>query len=249
MAGKLVLCLTGTIAMLLAGGCSVMQSRGMMANAEGRERGIGLRDAPAEAAGAKAAPDARAGEGGDAAMFSVLSPRKIIYTGKLTIVVGDVGVSVKAAKALAEKAGGYVQRMTGDTAVIRVPSAKFDEVLAALEAMGPVTHKDIQARDVTDKYVDLDIRLKNAKAMLAKLSQLLAKANTTKDALAVEREMARVRERIELLEGQVNSLANRVTYATLSIRFTPMRRAPGAIKANLPFWWLRQLGLESLLSF
>ena len=245
MGGKLILCLTGAITMLLCGGCQgfspVMMAK---ANAPGRAMSLG-RDAPA----AKAAPDAPPVEAGEVPLLSVVSPRKIVYTGKLTVVVGDVGRSVTAAKALAAKTGGYVQRMTNDAIVIRVPAAKFDQALAAIEAMGPVTRKNIQALDVTDRYVDLEIRLKNAKAMLAKLTELLAKAKATKDALAVEREMARVRERIERLTGQVKSLANRVAYATLSIRFTPMQRAPGAIKANLPFWWLRELGLDNLLSF
>ncbi len=181
--------------------------------------------------------------------LAVMDPRKVVYTAELSIVAADVRTSLEQTKALARQTGGYMQQMTSTSIVIRVPAEKFDQAIAALEKLGTVTHRDIKASDVTEDYVDLEIRLKSAKALLNKLLALLDKAANVKEALAVEKEIARVRTQIEQLTGQLNRLKNQVTYATISARFIATHEAPDELKVALPFWWLRHLGLEELLRF
>ncbi len=181
--------------------------------------------------------------------LAVMDPRKVVYTAELTIVAADVRTSLEQTKALAQQSGGYMQQMTSTSIVIRVPAEKFDQTIAALEKLGTVMHRDIKAADVTEDYIDLEIRLRNAKALLAKLLALLDKAADVKEALAVEKEVARVRTQIEQLTGQLNRLKNQVTYATISAKFVATHEAPDELKVSLPFWWLRVLGLEGLLRF
>ena len=115
--------------------------------------------------------------------------------------------------------------------------------------MGTITQRDVTARDVTEQYTDLKIRLSNARALLKRLQSLLDKAETVKDALALEKELARIREQIERLQGRMNSLASQVAYATLSVAFHQVANAPPELRVRLPFGWLRNLGLDSLLGF
>ena len=185
----------------------------------------------------------------DMPMLSAVQPRKVVYTGALKIATADVNQAVLQTQQLAEQLGGYMQQMTAETIVIRVPAAAFDQALVRLGEMGTVITKQLTARDVTEQYEDLDIRLRNAKALLTKLHGLLQKAEDVKQALAVEREMARVRTEIEKLQGRLNRMKSQLAYATLSVAFIRTERTPPELQVRLPFWWLGRLGLDALMEF
>lgn len=184
-----------------------------------------------------------------AAGVAAVVPRKVIYSGAFDIAVPDVEKAIAETKQMAEKMGGYMQKMTGDGIVVRVPAEKFDTAVEALEKMGAVVEREITAQDVTEDYVDVAIRLENAKRLLEKLRQLLDKAQNVKDALAVETELARVRNQIESLQGRLNVLRNRITYATISATFVPTEEAPEEVRTELPFAWLSETGLDSLFEY
>ncbi len=235
------------VAACLAGGCEhAMTTYGLM-DAPAREA-PGSWFAGGEPDEAPPAPDISPPRG-DSPHLAVIEPRKVVYTGRLDLAVADPARAVAQTKALAEKLGGYMQRQTRESIVIRVPAGRFDEAVAAVEQLGTLFDKDLQAQDVTETYVDLEIRLTNARALLTKLQSLLAKARDVKDALAVEKEIARVRAEVETLTGKLNRLKNQVAFATLTARFRTAAEAPEELKVRLPFWWLGSLGLEVLLRF
>ena len=180
--------------------------------------------------------------------LAVVNPRKVIYTAEMRIVVADVTRAVTKTKTLAERLGGYMQRMTRTAIEIRVPSAKFDQALIELDKLGTAIETNVEAADVTEEYVDLEVRLNNSRVLLKKLLALLDKAQNVKEALAVETEIARVRTTLERLQGQLNVMKNRVAYSTVLVNFMPMEDAPQALKPSLPFWWLKGLGLEQLMT-
>ncbi len=127
------------------------------------------------------------------------SRRILVYNAALQLAVARVEPSVTTVKALAEELGGYMERMDGNSITIRIPAAEFFPTVARLEQMGTVIRKNINTLDVTDEYVDLELRLKNAQATLRRLEEILADADSVPDVLAVEKEVARVRE--EMKEG------------------------------------------------
>ncbi len=176
-------------------------------------------------------------------------PRKVIYSGRFRVVVAEIDRALAAVKALATDCGGYMTRMTASSIVIRVPAEQFEATVEALADVGTVIDKDITAQDVTEEYEDLALRLRNARALREKLEQLLARAKDVKEVLAVEKELARLREQTELLEGRLNRLKNRVAYATLSVTFVKVSGAPAEARPSLPFRWLKTLGVERLLGF
>lgn len=193
------------------------------------------------------APAAAAPQVEQSPTLSVIDPRKVIYSGLFTVVVDSAAASVKAAKSLAESLGGYMQHMTQTSITIRVPAEKFNQTIGKIEQMGQVSDKSIDAQDVTEQYVDLELRMRNARALLTKLEKLLAKAERIEDILAIEKELARVRTQIEQLEGKINAMSSRIAYSTITVRFIEIEHAPGELKVRLPFWWLRTLGAEKVL--
>jgi hypothetical protein len=238
-----LLALLLTAVLLPASGCAVMHAQSLYGPPNGASQVSGL--GPHIGGSATPLPAEHAA----GVRLSVVDPRKVIYKAELAVVVGDAGDAVAATKLAAEKLGGYMQRMTTDAIIIRVPAERFDEALAAIDKLGIVTEKDITAQDVTEEYVDLRIRLKNARALLEKLQSLLEKAQNVKDALAVEGELTRVRTEIERLEGNLNSLTHRIAYATISVAFTEVLDAPEELRIHLPFWWLKTVGVGELLGF
>ncbi len=103
------------------------------------------------------------------------------------------------------------------TAALHVPAARLDAALAALKSLGTVLGESLTGEDVTEQIVDVDARLSNARNTEKRLLDLLQRrTGALEDVLAVEREMARVREEIERFDAQRKNLERRVTYATLN---------------------------------
>lgn len=168
--------------------------------------------------------------------------RVVVYTAGFEIVVSDVSESLKAAERIAGDMGGYVQKVDGDRISIRVPVAKYETAIAEVERLGRVTRREVEALDVTEEYVDLKARLKNALAVKARLDALLAKAEDTKAALEIEKELKRVSEEIEQLQAKLELINNRVALSTITILFQRVAPAgPDPRVARLPFAWLQQL--------
>lgn len=173
--------------------------------------------------------------------------RIVIYNAGYKSVVKDIEASLKAAEAIAAELDGWVQEIRGESITIRVPVANYAEAVSRTEKLGRIAHREQEAADVTEEYVDLEARLKNAKAVRARLETLLEKAADVKAALAVETELNRVGEEIERLEGKLKLLKDRVAYSTITVTFERVyRAAPTPQMMRLPFHWLTQLNPNRL---
>jgi hypothetical protein len=171
----------------------------------------------------------------------------LVYTATLVLAVYQVDVSLSRIEDLARTVGGYLASRTDTSIVVRVPRARFQEALGEVVKLGDVLHRDIEAQDVSDQVVDLEARLRNARAVRDRLAQLLQGASATKDALEIEKELARVMGEIEVMEGKLQLLLDKVAYSTVTVQFQPLRTSDVHAMARLPFPWLEDLGLARLL--
>lgn len=200
-------------------------------------------EAPVLLASAPVAPQPAASDG-----TAVRSPL-LIYTAAFQLSVFEVEKSQREAKALAAELGGFVSQQTQTRIAIRVPAPRFEEAVAKVEHMGKVLGRQIEALDVGEQYRDLSLRLRTLEAMRGRLEELLARAGNVKEALEVEKELERVLSSIEQLKGQLRSLDDRIAYSTLTLDFMPTPQPAldqGAV-FRLPFPWLEELGVHSLL--
>jgi hypothetical protein len=171
----------------------------------------------------------------------------IIYTATVTMAVYQVDQGLVSVERIAHDLGGYLSLKKDREITIRVPRARFEAALSSVDKIGDVIHRDVQAEDVTDAYVDVEIRIKNARAMQARLRSLLERA-PVKEALEIEKELARVTEQLEVLEGKLKLLKDKIAYSTLTVRFEPRASAVQASRIRLPFPWLNELGLPVVMS-
>ena len=168
------------------------------------------------------------------------APSMIIRTGHVSIEVDSVERAVAAVRALATRVGGYVGGSSaegGDDQLrsaqleLKIPAARWADVIAGLAPIGEVESVREEAQDVGEEFVDLSARLTNARRLETRLIELLERrTGRLEDVLLVERELARVREEIERYEGRLRYLRSRVATSTLTVYLhepTPLVGTPG----------------------
>jgi len=166
------------------------------------------------AGGAQASDESTQGSDGSDNV-EIIVP-KIIRNGTINITVRDA-IKMKAeVDAIIAKHKAYAGNEQLDNTdyqanyhiQIRVPADQLDGLVADLEALdGTVTYKNINARDVTEEYIDLETRLTNKRAYVEQYRQLLKTARTIEEIL-------KVREKIRVLEEEIESTAGRLRYLT-----------------------------------
>jgi hypothetical protein len=80
-----------------------------------------------------------------------------------------------------------------------------------------VASKSIDARDVTEEYIDLESRMKNKRSYLEQYRQILKGARTTEDVLKVSEEIRQIEEELESVEGRLRYLSDQVAMSTLEL--------------------------------
>jgi uncharacterized protein DUF4349 len=136
----------------------------------------------------------------------------------------DVGQAMTKIRAMVEALGGFVEKSSetnmgsqAATLTVRVPADSLDRAMTQVRSVAAsVDREGIDARDVTRDYVDLDARLRNAKAE-ARYLEILKKPTTIKDTLNGAEKLSNVRSRIEQLQGEMNYLNSQTEMSVLGI--------------------------------
>lgn len=172
----------------------------------------------------------------------------LIYTATMNLAVFQVAEASKEVETMARDAGGFLARRDDTSIVIRVPAARFEDILKRIEKLGDVLHRNVAAEDVTEQFMDMEVRLKNARAVRDRLQQLLEKATKVEESLSIEKELTRVGTEIETLEGKLKYLRDRVMFSTITVSFQPKQSDSVKPSVRIPVDWLDQLGLGRLLN-
>jgi hypothetical protein len=171
-------------------------------------------------------PAAPAPAGETSGIAAMAAARKLVRTGRLSLEVASYAAASEQAVRLAEGCKGYLAdsqsarsehgRLRGSL-TLRVPAGEFSSLFAALKALGAVQSESVSAQDVTKAYTDLETRLRVKRETAGRLHEILA-TRTAKlsDVLEAERELARVTEEIETLEGERRYYDQQVALSTIT---------------------------------
>ena len=159
----------------------------------------------------------------------------VVRTATLSLLVADIEKARTSLDSMVNSVSGFVGQMDTSggrgearwlTTTLRVPEQRLSEVIAGLKKLGAVQAESQGGEDVTSQATDLDARLANARETEKRLVTVLQqRTGKVADVLEVEREIARVRESIELMTSQREQLKDRVMYATISLRVTEETKA------------------------
>lgn len=166
---------------------------------------------------------------------------QIIYNATLGLRVDRVSVVQERAKAVAEEYGGYIGDSSPGTIQIRVPAERFELALDALAALGNVTQRMVKAQEASERVVDLESRLKSLHALRDRLIVMVDKSENIKHALEVQRELAKVIDQIELINGRLRLTKQQIAYATIDLAISPTP-ADRRLTPGIPVAWVRDLG-------
>jgi len=117
-------------------------------------------------------------------------------------------------------------RFASGTLVVRVPSEKLDAALKDFRRLGKTVRMSSSGVDVAGQFVDLDARIRAAKAEETQLLDLMRQARTLSDTLEIRGRLTDVREEIEQLTTQKGFLQSQVDFATLHATVYEPQAAP-----------------------
>lgn len=176
--------------------------------------------------------------------------QKIIYTAYMSIEVDRYDAAAGTLKAAVLAVGGYLTnedqytmdeqgRKAGNLS-LRIPSDQFAKLLETAGTLGKVNNQSTNAQDVTTQFVDVEARLKVMEAKETRLLELLSKAGSMADLLAVEQELGNTRSELESLKGQLRYLTNQTDYSTLNVSLVEKPLAASSIQVEgFAGLWLR----------
>ena len=167
--------------------------------------------------------------------------RMIVRTGEMSLVVEDVIDARDEIAQIAARFNGYVvsswisgeeQEMRGNIS-IRVPDEKFEQALSELRNLAlRVKSESTSSIDVTEEYIDLEARLKNAEATERQYLALLDKATDVEDILNIQERLSRVRSEIEQIKGRMQYLERTSSMSLINVYLEPQATAKPLVRAG-----------------
>ncbi|CAM3767046.1 DUF4349 domain-containing protein [Nocardioides marinus] len=151
----------------------------------------------------------------------------IISTGTVSLRADDVGDARFEVQKVVDRVGGQVtdsETRTDDDGevrtarlVLRVPSAEFTETIDALEKVADLEASSTTSEDVTSQVVDTDVRIRVQRQSIARIEQLLDRAGSIRDIVAVERQLTDREARLNSLLRQQAYLADQTSMSTITV--------------------------------
>src|ERR1700687_2466983 len=163
--------------------------------------------------------------------------RNLIMTANVSMKSQDPWATADKARDIANGLGGDILAMsqTGEgenhsaLVTLRVPSDRFDEALRQLKLLeGQVLTANVDAKDVTDQFTDLQARLVAKQAEEQRYLQLFPQAKTVDETLKIDAALGNVRTQIEQLQGALNLIKNRTEFSTITMAIAPIVTVPTA---------------------
>ncbi len=154
--------------------------------------------------------------------------RKLIKEGQIEFETENLNATRKNVFNAVDKYKSYVSSdkefkspgRSSITVVIRVPAANFDNLLNdATHGIDKFDRKEINVKDVTEKFLDFEARLKTKKELEIRYLDLLKQATNVIEILEIEKQAGKLRSEIESIEGRLNYLQSQVSFSTLTMTF------------------------------
>jgi hypothetical protein len=157
----------------------------------------------------------------------VLANRKLIRNATVELEIASFDDAVQKITAFANEDRAYIAttssqkqangKLKGEI-VVKVLPENLDRFLQKIRGLGELKNQMLGTEDITKAYFDTDSRLKNARVMESRLIEMLKKkSDDINDLLQVEKELGRVREQIEQMQGELKFWDSQVQFATVTI--------------------------------
>ncbi len=157
----------------------------------------------------------------------VKTERKVIRTATVRMQVENVEKSTSSIEQLIKQQGGFISTTNlssrgsyiNNSITIRIPNEQLDTLLESITAQAKhIDQRIINAQDVTEEFVDIQIRLKTKKDVRDRYVEVLRKkASTVEEILNAEERIRIIQEEIESKEGRLRFLKDQISLSTIQL--------------------------------
>lgn len=191
---------------------------------------------------------------GISAYNAILAERKVIFNANITVEVEDFNESYGKIQSIISGNGfvqssnitkdryydeeGNIKFVSRGVIVIRVAREKFDTVLSNVKGLGNVLEENIYTDDVTDKYFDVESRLKILRLEEERLISYLMDIKDPETIFKYEKRLTEVRQEIESYTGTLRKWNDLVELSTITINLREVRpeSKSGIASASTSYW-------------
>lgn len=175
--------------------------------------------------------------GGTAGDAPAMDPEKIIYSATVNVETTAFDESLAKLDALVARYGGFVESSSLNGSnyysqtrgyastrsadyVLRIPSARFNELMNSLSELGNVPYTYTYTENITAQYYDVNARLTACRTQEARLLEMMEKAETVEDLIRIEERLAELRYQIESLQSTLKNWDRQVSYSSVSLHLS-----------------------------
>lgn len=176
---------------------------------------------------------AASADGGEA-VINEGDSEKIIYSADATVETTEFDAALEALTELLRVNKGWIEASSVNGAnyyslsrgmksqryasyTLRVPSDKFTALMNSLSTLGNVPYTYTYTENVTAQYYDTQARLTAYQTQEARLLEMMEKAQTVEDVIAIEEKLTELRYKIEALQSTLKNWDRQVTYSTINL--------------------------------
>ena len=174
-------------------------------------------------------PAAAPAKSGDTAKRarSAVQTRAVIATGSVTLRGKDVQAARDEVESIVTAHGGTIddERSTSDDdgelrttrLVLRFPSADFTATFDELKQVAELQSATSKSEDVTTQVINNGIRVRAQARSIQRIEQLLDRAQSIRDIMAIEAQLTRRQAALDSLESQQAWLSDQTSQATITV--------------------------------
>lgn len=164
-----------------------------------------------------------------------LTKNRVVSTGTVSLSSTNPGGSVRETRQIVDEHSGQVAQEQTETTpegeiewarlVVRVPVDEFDQALTDLKQVGQLGSSTSESADVTEQYVDLQSRVRAQERSLERVELLYSRAESIRDIVAIEAQVANRQEELDSLKGRLRVLNDQTALSTITVHISHSRDA------------------------
>lgn len=178
--------------------------------------------------------------------------QKLIKTVSMSMETKEFDTLLENIRSKVEELGGYIEssEISGSSyysfqgnryawMTLRIPADKLDGFVTIVSELGNVTNKNESVQDITLQYVDVESHKKALETEQTRLLELLEKAESMEDIIAIESRLSEVRYELQSYGSTLRTYDNQVNYSTVSISINEVERVTPVIEERTFFEEIR----------
>lgn len=150
---------------------------------------------------------------------------------KLQQKASEFGGRVESLNVYSEEGAGNLRRAN---LTLRVPAGQLDAFVESLDGVGTMASYSEYTEDVSANYYDVQARLDTQLTKMARLQELMAKAETTADLIELENAISDTQYMIDSYTGQLKGYDSRINDSYVYVTLREVSSADAAEEKSLP---------------